>query len=474
MEIKDMIFHRLFSKTLYKNLKLPLGEMTFSKDFVTDANGDPYPLAEKSADCDETVAHNRYILTRGSARRVMGAFFPYATYEVTFRTEGGGCGFHFSIPEGDASVLWRAGTVHFREADRWETVPCPAVEDALTLLVSCRPKAFDVYVLRNGSAEFVHTFGTQTFACSHRQKSFQRGFVSLAAEAPVTVEAASFYIDCGVSQADMRPICYENGEVMMENGLVYITISIRIQAEGFQGIFAWVPGTSDFRFTGALFFDSGDGKWCGYLASSLCYHRKWGKWLVWVSSFAHQHILCHGAFRGDPRFGVNVVDVQMMPQADEHSAFTDFVGFRGDEDPDFFYDEQEDCWYMAVCRVDPTQKAYRYLFFRSHDPFTGYTCIGKAYDGSETGGSFVDLDGQRAFVCGNSYDVRSNYRIYTKDGMREAKFDLPDGGFRGWGCVIPVWQGSRKRYYWLTFDRHQGSDYTWSYGNLYGFEAMIE
>jgi hypothetical protein len=28
------------------------------------------------------------------------------------------------------------------------------------------------------------------------------------------------------------------------------------------------------------------------------------------------------------------------------------------------------------------------------------------------------------------------------------------------------------RYYWMTFDRHKGSDYNWSYGNLYCFEWL--
>lgn len=55
--------------------------------------------------------------------------------------------------------------------------------------------------------------------------------------------------------------------------------------------------------------------------------------------------------------------------------------------------------------------------------------------------------------------------------MAEAKFDFDDGGFRGWGTIIPVELGSRKRYFWLTFDRHKGSNYNWSYGNIYCFEA---
>ena len=55
--------------------------------------------------------------------------------------------------------------------------------------------------------------------------------------------------------------------------------------------------------------------------------------------------------------------------------------------------------------------------------------------------------------------------------FKNVTFRYPDGGFRGWGCVMPVRLASRTRYFWLTFDRHNGSDYRWSYGNIYCFEA---
>ena len=84
----------------------------------------------------------------------------------------------------------------------------------------------------------------------------------------------------------------------------------------------------------------------------------------------------------------------------------------------------------------------------------------------------MNLNGEMAFVCGNDFQKHANYRIYTKSGMTEAKFNFDDGGFRGWGTVIPVTMGSRKRYFWLTFDRHNGSTYNWSYGNIYCFEAI--
>ena len=152
---------------------------------------------------------------------------------------------------------------------------------------------------------------------------------------------------------------------------------------------------------------------------------------------------------------------------------TAFLGFQGDEDPDFYYNEQEKMWYMAICRISLTTKKYRYMFFKSKNPFSDYTYIGQGHEGAETGGSFVNIDGETSFVCGNDFNKRANYRIYTKGGMQEAKFDFDDGGFRGWGTIIPVVMGSRKRYFWLTFDRHNGSSYNWSYGNIYCFEAEI-
>ena len=154
----------------------------------------------------------------------------------------------------------------------------------------------------------------------------------------------------------------------------------------------------------------------------------------------------------------------------ESTDITRFEGFSGDEDPDFFYDEKSNKWFMAICRTNPETKDYSYLFFESERPFDGYRYLGKGEDGAETGGSFVKIDGEQYFICGNDYHKTSDYRVYSKSGMQNLKFNYPDGGFRGWGTVIPIKQTSRTRYYHLTFDRHNASNYNWSYGNLYGFE----
>ena len=57
--------------------------------------------------------------------------------------------------------------------------------------------------------------------------------------------------------------------------------------------------------------------------------------------------------------------------------------------------------------------------------------------------------------------------------MYTAKFNFCDGGFRGWGTLMPVKLGSRTRYFLMTFDRHNGSEFNWSYGNVYCFEITF-
>ena len=77
------------------------------------------------------------------------------------------------------------------------------------------------------------------------------------------------------------------------------------------------------------------------------------------------------------------------------------------------------------------------------------------------------------FICGSGFDRRAEYHVYDLPDLSQyelLKSDFDDGGFRGWGTVMPLWCGSRRRVFWLTFDRHKGSDFNWSYGNLYCFE----
>ena len=470
--MKNNHFVRVFSKSMYKTSRIPLGEMSFTKDFVHDNRGDLYPIIKKDSCCQERVENNSYSVQNGFVERMFTRFFPYSTYEISFSNHSGRCGFVFHIAEAEAKLFCTETDICFSDNETCQNVKRGSAPSE-TMIVSCRPGAFDVYFLQNGQAAYFYTFKSTAFSASNQQIQFEQGFVSVYANGSVTVREVSAYIDCGISQADIRAICYENAEPIFENGKIYFTASVRMQEGGFQGVFSWIPSTSRIELTGALFFDCGDGFWRNYLASSLIYNRKTNEWYIWTSAFEHKHILCSAVFQGEPRFGVNVIDVTSMKPADNED-ITAFAGFQGDEDPDFYYDESEQQWYMAICRISPVTRQYQYMFFKSDNPFSDYIYIGQGHAGAETGGSFVRINGEMAFVCGNDFHKRANYRIYTKNGMQEGKFNFNDGGFRGWGTIIPVAMGSRKRYFWLTFDRHNGSSYNWSYGNIYCFEGFTE
>ena len=473
MELLNTEFKRKFSVSTYKNMKLSLAEMSFFKDFVNDTRGALYPVLDKTDDCAEAVENNRYKLTCGKVTRLFCEFFPYATYELTASISGGVAGFLFAFPTFDAVITACEGSVQYSCGDNSTECKLPECDDGIvTLIVSCRPGAFDVYFKNNGAARYLCTFTEDKLKDSSREAFFAESKVALTASGSVVVESVLAYMDNGISIADIRPVRYENGDIITEQGKVYLTASIRMQAGAYQGVFSWVPGTCELELTGAVFYDAGDGKWCGDVASSLLYHRGEKMWYLWVCSFSHGHILGHSVFEGDVRFGVNVVDIKLMEKAPEGADISEFLAFTGDEDPDLFYDEAENRWLMAICRIDPETKGYRYVFFESEKLFGGYKFIGAGKKGAETGGSFVRVNGEIFFICGNDFHAVSDYRIYHKNGMTNAKFDYPDGGFRGWGTLMPIKAGGRTRYYWLTFDRHKGSDYNWSYGNLYCFEAF--
>lgn len=471
-------FKRKFSISMYKNMGIPLGEMSFFKDFVNDTRGDLYPLIEKSDDCNEQVYGNRYHISCGRAERVFCQLFPFATYELSAESVNGEVGFVFRLPEAVAFITMvneKEGTyLSYRCAEHTEKIEIPAeFTERSPWLVTLRPGYFDIYYRENGGANHLITVEETLFADSNRYSVFKNANVSLFARGTVSVKSVTSCLDNGVSIADFRAVKYEDGTIIHENGKIYFTGSIRTHAGNYQAIFSWVPGTMQLEMTGALFFDHGDGYWRGYIASSLVYNRMAKKWYVWTSSFEHAHILAYGQFDGEPRFGINVADVTLMERAGKDDSDTEFLGFFQDEDPDLIYDEENNRWILAICRVGKETKKYIYCFFESDNPFHNFRYIGRGVvEGAlETGGSFLRVDGEIHFVCGNSFTKRSNYRIYSKDGMKEAKFRYPDGGFRGWGCVFPVSLGSRKRYFWLTFDRHNGSGYNWSYGNFYCFEA---
>ncbi len=467
MNITENTFHRLFSLNMYKTHKLNLGKLSFNKDFINTDRGDLYPLLGSDNDSYEYIEDNKYFIKKGKVKRLMGQFFPYATYDLDFKLKKGKIGFSFNIKSAQAEVLYDGKNLTFSDGKNNESFTLK--EKLSKIIVSCRPGAFDIYSHKNSTAYYIHTFKSDLFNRSSYYEEFKGGFAAFVAEGDAEILKGGFYIDSGVSLADIRPITYEDTTAIIEQGKIYLTASIRMQEQTFQGVFSWVPGTSEFELCGSIFYDTGDGLWGNDVAASIIYNRMTSKWMLWVCSFSHNHILAYSEFEYDIRFGINVIDITLMDNIGDNEDSV-FLGKEGDEDPALIYDKAGNRWLMAICRLVGNTKKYKYMFFESDNPFSDFKFIGQGLEGEETGGSFVNIDGEIHFICGNSFKEKSDYRIYTKDGMKNAKFDFCDGGFRGWGTVIPIGKGKRKEYYWLTFDRTLGSSYNWSYGNIYCYK----
>ena len=488
-DIYSMTFKRKCSLNLYKNLKLKLGEMSFTGDFVNDTRGDLYPIIEKKGKVSERVENFSHTVSGEngfSVERLLGQFFPYANYEIKFKSEGCGCGFVFRSPkenavckvvaEKDENGKVRIAVTHTEtEFISTET----DFDDEISLIINAVGNNFYVYLKTGEYPVYVGKTVSEKMGRIKEMNIFNCATASVVVQSEMggnaTVKNVEFYLDCGICQADMKPIKYEDGLPYIEGGRVFLTMSSRFQEGQYQTVISWLPGTCEFKLEGAIFYDHGNDAWENDVAASVIYNRIEKIWQLWVAGFSSSHRLACGTSKADLRFGINVVDVTPMdfPEIPDDKAF---AAKSGDEDPDFFFDEETGKWYMAICRhvTDETGTNYRYFMFESDKPFEDYKYVTHSVNGCETGGSFVKIAGKRYFVCGSNFDKRALYHIYPIGDFSKPeliKCDFDDGGFRGWGTIIPVPCGNRTKYQWITFDRHLGSSWNWSYGNIYIYES---
>ena len=335
----ELYFHRLFSINPYRSLRMKLCEMSFCKDWPHTDRGEPYPIVrEVGAALGEKVEGGRIAFSAdapGERARLIGRFFPYASSEVCVDAldgEGARVGLEFAVRSGRGSPYTAddaPGLCVFVERAGAEVCVCHeefvggrslgvvrhgtrAFTPGGVLFVSAHGAFFDVSLGR----KFVCTIQAEGFSDICRRSAFMNAGVSLYVGLPTggraAVSRAESFLDGGLSHADMKPVRYEDGTPILENGRLFLTLSSRLQAGAYQYVVSWNPSTCELRPEGAIFFDYGDGRWCADVAISLIYHRERREWLFWATAFSHGHILCHGTSAGDPRFGITALDATLM------------------------------------------------------------------------------------------------------------------------------------------------------------------
>ena len=477
--LSKLEFKRQFSRTLRKERGFSFSKMDFAKDFINDNRGNMYPVLSSFGKFEESVENGRYRFSGevGSyAVRLLGAHHHYASYEIRARRFDK-CGFSFRSPEGSLDVLFLSSADGVSvECDGVHVQTDISAADITALIVTSRIGAFDAYIETDGYKRLAATFAAPDFH-DERREVLCDTVAGLIVGGECDISAVESYMDTGVSIADIRPIRYENGEILTECGKVYLTASVRVEEEAYQAVFSWIPGNCDFELVGALFFDTGDGILANDIASTVVFDRMAGLWRLYVPSFSHGHIIAYSEFDADPRFGESYIDVSLMEKMKDGQDDTLWLGKSGDEDPGLIYDSARKVWKMTICRKSSIDGKYKYFYFESEKPDEGFVHLAHTESGEETGGSIVNIDGEYYLVVGNGFNLRADYRVYKLPDLssyESLKCNFDDGGFRGWGTVMPIKRGTRRILYWLTFDRHLGSEYNWSYGNLYCFASELE
>ncbi len=479
MNFKNVVFRRLFSLNLRKKLRIRLAVMSFENDFTDTERGNLYPAVSLNSDTVERIENGVYSVS-GSVRRLICEHFPFAEYGMNVRKLSGKAGFSFLNGETKIDLYIESGSDGYKayysvNGEAFQTdIEIPNEAEAVSF--GTRGKAVDIYFSVNGHYS---NAGAVEISELDDARSYPFPFKALFfcdAKAFET-DKIEAYIDNGVAFADMKPIRYTDGSVMQKDGRIYFTMSSRLGAGGYQSVVSWMPNTCEFRLEGAIFFDvNGKGKISGDIASCILYDREKEEYLIWMCAFSAGHILGYGKTDADILHSISIVDISLV-ETKENSGETEFFGIEGDEDPDFYFDKSKKKWYLSICRIRDfgERRAYSYVKFVSDNPFSGYKFYRSTDKTGETGGMTTEIDGKRYFICGAEMNETSKYRIYdaeTLEMITEAKYDYPDGGFRGWGTLFPVKCGNRQRVFQLTFDRVLGSDFNWSYGNLYAFEAI--
>lgn len=429
-----------------------------------------------------------------STARWVGGFNPFATYELGLHEfDGTGrIGLQFADRENrngiTASVLSKNG--HYL-AIRWTVSKDGDVVDQQEFpwpdgVPSRGTVRFRVQMLAVGANLYIESQGASHLVGypdfnehlelrrKDRLRQFDfRLFGELEPGASVAIDDVRSALTPGCGQADIRAITTRNGEPLLDEGRVWLTMTVRGRAlpHPMQGVFSMNPSVFDLRFEGIIVFDMGDGLWRNELASHLFFDETSGQWRGWTTGFSalgtksrkeEKAILAVWSDR-DPRRGFSIMRAKPIGLTGQH------------EDPHGVYDGEAGKWRLLL-----SERAgkYRAGMWESDHWDRGYRRLAGPVEMDSTG-TLIQSIGQKRYVFFGSADRKVYVRSYPDLGpIGELKMHLPpwneNTGTRIWPNIIPLPDGYPARYIALMMDRLNYPKMparNWTYGAMYLFHA---
>ncbi|WP_372721435.1 hypothetical protein [Novipirellula sp.] len=277
----------------------------------------------------------------------------------------------------------------------------------------------------------------------------------------------------GCGQADIRAITNQSGEPLLDQGRVWLTMTVRGRAlpHPMQGVFSMDPSVFDIRFEGIIVFDMGDGLWRNELASHLFYDEASKQWRGWTTGFSalgtkssqeEKAILAVWSDR-DPRRGFSIMHAKPIGVTGQH------------EDPHGVYDSQAGKWRLLL-----SEKAgkYRAGMWESDHWDRGYQRLAGPVEMDSTG-TLIQKVGDSRYVFFGSADRKVYIRSYPElKPVGELNMHLPPWnektGTRIWPNIIPLPDGYPAPYIALMMDRQNFPGMpksNWTYGAMYLYHA---
>jgi hypothetical protein len=421
-----------------------------------------------------------------------GGFNPFATYTIDLAsTKGvGEIGFEFSSADKQQQFFIKVG---FKDTNlsgvnisvlKNEEVIDESVSVNLTkqekikgkIILQMLGSGLVLYSLDNGLPKVIAQSDFNKYI-DLRMKSYINSFQSSlfvkVKQGEVQINKVEMALTTGVGLADIRPITYENGDPMLDQGRLWYTMSIRGRAlpHHIQGVFSLDPTVFDIKLEGVILFDRNDGILRNEIASHIFYDRNEKVWQGLTTGFSayanpekEKKQLLAVSSKKDPRFGFSVM--KAVP-----------FGMVGDiEDPHVIYDSESEKWRMLTC---VNQGGYKAIMLESDYWNKDYKQIAGPVTHNSTGTSIHRINGIN--YCFSGSKEREIF-IYTYPDLMEAgtlNMDLPPwtetSGTRVWPNVVELPDGYPFKYVALMMDRFNYPGMkgpNWTYGALYLYHGV--
>jgi hypothetical protein len=430
-----------------------------------------------------------------SSLRWVGGFNPFATYDLeiqqasgdgaialTFQHSGQGDSLTAGLQFKDGkpvTLTWNILSAGVVVPEQSWPVPAGTSLKGLTLRAQMSAVGVNLFLESHGKSTLIgFSDFAKHFDLRERKRIQQMDFAiktELKADSQVMIAQASSYLSPGSGQADIRAMTDEEGTPLLDDGRLWMTMTLRGRAlpHPLQGVFSFNPSVFDLRFEGVIVFDMDDGLFRNELASHLFRDSKTGEWRGWTTGFSalggagkseEKTILAVSSAR-DPRKGFSIMKARPIGIAGAH------------EDPHGIYDKEAGKWRLLLCEHG---KKYRAGMWESDHWDRGFTRLAGPVEMDSTG-TMIQKIGTKRYALFGSADRKIYIRSYPDLGPAgELQISLPPwnegNGSRIWPNVIPLPEGYPAPYIALMMDRVNFPGMpkpNWTYGALYLYHGHV-